>query len=806
MEKAARDTLFDLPTQEPDRTVVNRMVTVRTRAGFAVVWIQGAPWHRFDPSSPLDRRIVAALLVIGGLARPCEVTEPLQVDRITLLRDRALLLEDGIVGLASLRRGPKGPFKATPRVVARARRLHAQGVRNASICQQLGISPRTLGRCLPDDATQADSSARQTSFLPTETLPTPSFTPTGIPEAAPAAPAADAPAAALPAPAKSGADNHPLTPAAACLTETSRAPAETGPAGSPGSAVTDLDQLAGFHPTAEHPERTTNADLDRSLDRFLARFGWLTQAEPRFVPGHNLAFVGALLLVPALVGTGFFRVVESVYGALKNGFYGLRHTVMTLALMMALRRPRAEHLKGASPAALGRLLGLDRAPEVKTLRRRLKEIAGLAKADQLMLGFARHLAGVDPSEFTFLYGDAHVKAYYGKRRIPKAFVTQRRVAMRAASDLWLNDAHGEPVIVVSGQVTAALTKVLPQMLPQVRGVVGKDSRPTMVFDRGGWSAPFFREILRRGFSILTYRKGRCPRYPERDFKRFTQVIDGEEVSYRLRDGFLGFGGKRLRCVVRLRDDGKQTAIVTEREDLSPAEVAYWMFGRWRQENYFKYMVEEFALDALDTYAVEPDDAERLVPNPQWLRLGEKLEEIRKEVVALEAELGKALEGNVERQRPTTRGFKIAHAALRQRLAAARAELERVAQRRKRMPKRVRLAETVAPEETPLKLQVETRHFMNVLKMAVYRAETMLYHMLTPYFAATEQEGRALLREAFRSCGSLEISGGRLRVTLDPLSAPRRTEAIAGMCSELNEADVRIPGTSLRVAFAIRAAK
>jgi len=38
-----------------------------------------------------------------------------------------------------------------------------------------------------------------------------------------------------------------------------------------------------------------------------------------------------------------------------------------------------------------------------------------------------------------------------------------------------------------------------------------------------------------------------------------------------------------------------------------------MFSRWRQENWFKYMREEFLLDALVDYEVEPDDPERSVP-------------------------------------------------------------------------------------------------------------------------------------------------------------------------------------------------
>jgi hypothetical protein len=68
-------------------------------------------------------------------------------------------------------------------------------------------------------------------------------------------------------------------------------------------------------------------------------------------------------------------------------------------------------------------------------------------------------------------------------------------------------------------------------------------------------------------------------------------------------------------VTRLTDNGKQTPILTSRWDLRDVVVAYRMFERWRQENFFKYMRQEFLIDGLCDYEVEPDDPERSVPNP-----------------------------------------------------------------------------------------------------------------------------------------------------------------------------------------------
>ncbi len=104
---------------------------------------------------------------------------------------------------------------------------------------------------------------------------------------------------------------------------------------------------------------------------------------------------------------------------------------------------------------------------------------------------------------------------------------------------------------------------------------------------------------------------------EQRFVRREARVDGRRVAYLLHDQPVRFlkGTFRLRQVTRLTETGHQTAIVTSRWDLRAIMVAYRMFERWRQENFFKYMREEFLIDTLTDDEVEPDDPHRLVANP-----------------------------------------------------------------------------------------------------------------------------------------------------------------------------------------------
>jgi hypothetical protein len=403
----------------------------------------------------------------------------------------------------------------------------------------------------------------------------------------------------------------------------------------------------------------------------------------------------------------------------------------------------------------------------------------------------------------FLYVDGHVRAYHGQRAISSnAYVARRHLAMPATTDYWVNDRSGDPLLVITGEVDAALTKALPRLLREVREVVG-ERRVTIVFDRGGWSPKLFAAMIKDGFDVLTYRKGRCRRINERRFVRRRAVLDGCPVDYLLHDEPVRFlkGKLRLRQVTRLCDGGHQTSVITSRWDLRDIEVAYRMFERWRQENFFKYMREEFLLDALVDYQIEPEDPTRTIPNPERQTLDNEIRTARAEVAKLERELGAAAAANAEHRRPTMRGFKIAHGKLGKQLRNVRAHLSRLLNQRRDAPKRVEVREV--NDRALVKLATERKHLTDIIKMVAYQAESDLVALLRPHYARVDQEGRTLLHELFATAGDIHVSDSELTITLAPLSSPHRTHAAQALCEVLNKAATIFPGSRLRMRFNMR---
>lgn len=541
---------------------------------------------------------------------------------------------------------------------------------------------------------------------------------------------------------------------------------------------------------------------NRKIDRLLAYLGVIDDAAPVFREGRRVAGGGVLLAIPALVASGIFEVAREVYGNIGPAFYGLRTTFLAMLLMALLRIKRPEGLKEHPPEDLGRVLGLDRAPEVKTLRRKLVRLAGLGRAREFGRELARRRVAARGEAVGFLYVDGHVRVYHGQRTLPKAHIARMRLSMPATSDYWVNDATGDPLFVVTAEANAGLVKMLPGLLAEVRPLVG-ERRVTVVFDRGGWSPRLFATLIGHGFDILTYRKGRSRPVRRSAFREYSATVDERKVTYTLADqGVLLLDRTlRLRQVTRLTDHGHQTPIITSRRDLSAVEVAQRMFARWQQENFFKYLREEYALDALVDYGAEAADPNREVPNPAWIRLDDEFREARAETEKLSARYGHEALDNIEQERPTMRGFKIANARIARALRGALQRLSVLRTRRDALPKRVPV-HTALGGENVIRLATERKHLTNLVKMVAYQGESDLVRLLASHYRRAEDEGRTLIQSALAGPADITVKDGELRVTLHPMSSAHRTRAVAALCNELTKTDTRFPGTRLRLRLAI----
>jgi hypothetical protein len=692
-------------------------------------------------------RLAAGMLSRLKLAPDTALAKALGVSRETVRRNRNLLVEGGVAALRTRRGGPRGPYKLKGDVQLRVQQYLDLGWSVRRTAREVDLSEGAVRSHLRQGRLQLPKAARRRRPLP----PTP-------------------------------------------------APPQTPPTPEASSSPTPEATSSPTQRAQEDQGCEQGVAVKRTLERALAANGQLSEAAPQFQAAEAVAGAGVLLALPALLEQGLLAVTETVYGRLRAGFYGLRTVLLTFAFMALLRLTNPEQLKGRAPGELGLLLGLDRAPQVKTLRRQLEEMGQRGLARKLQQELTERWSQAEPEELGFFYLDGHVRVYNGRtHHLPKHPVQKRGRPMPATQDFWVNDARAEPLFVVTASATEGLlTMMEEQLLPEIRYLVGVEPRVTVIFDREGWSPKTFACWYDLGFDVLTYRKGKQSTWRPRCFREVAQTVDGRRVVYQLAERRVrGSHGLRVREVRRLSENGHQTAVITTNETLSTFEVAHRMFGRWRQENFFRYMRHEFDLDHLCTYDVEPADAQRLVPHPERVRLEQQLKTKQTTLDRIVGRRRHLAPGATLRVQGRSLGAQEVDAWMQRQ----EEQIQRLQQRRAALPQKVRLDQVLAADQI-VQLERERQLLTDVFKMIAYRAETHLARYLGPLFARHEDESRDLLQSVFQATGDLlpDTDQGTLTVRFHGLSTPRATRALAGLCQLATAQPTCYPGTTLRLVF------
>ena len=551
-----------------------------------------------------------------------------------------------------------------------------------------------------------------------------------------------------------------------------------------------------------------------TLERLAASLGQLGAMAPRFEDALDIPNGGVLLALPALLVCGLLRHAGQ-YFRLPPGFYGLETIFLLLAFMALARLKSIEALRYCAPGEWGKLLGLDRIPEVRTLRAKLKHMAEQGQAFEWSAALCTEWMAATPEEAAVLYVDGHVRVYHGSQtRLPKHYVARERLCLRATADYWVNAMDGQPFLVVSRAVDPGLLQVLEQeIIPRLERDVPQQHSPealaadpllhrfTLVFDREGYSPAFLARRKQKRIACLTYHKPPGEDWPVEEFVLGQgRLPNGEPVTMKLaeRGTFLG-GEVWVREIRKLTDTGHQTAILSTDYRSETARLAGAMFSRWSQENFFRYMRQHYSLDSLVDYRTEAIPETTRVVNPAYRTLDGQ---VRKRLGILNrkrAEFGAlTLEGEIEPLKVET--FERRKAEFQECIAALQEEVAALKTERKATKRHIPFHDL--PEEERFKrLSTQSKHFVDTIKMIAYRAETAMAQTLREKMARYD-DARSLLRAVYSSEIDLlpNAQEKNLTVRLHPLANESSDDAVRHLCAELNRTEVLFPGTELRFVY------
>jgi transposase len=687
-------------------------------------------------------RLATAQLIESGACRQTEVIKAFGVSKSSVIRAQNKLRKGGSEAFFIDRRGRKSAPVLTPEVLDQAQSLLDKGLPRKEIAEELGVKYDTLRKAINDGRLEDKQRLESTTDKSTRSV------------------------------------------------------VDAAAADGMGTACTRVEE------------------------RTFAAFGVCEGAPVRFESCLDVPKGGVLCALPALLTNGLMEGAQQLLGAVK-GYYTTFHILLLLAFMALCRIKTVEKIRGHAPGEFGKLLGLDRIPEVRCLRKKMDELSVGDTAEQWASHLSKHWMDTDTNSAGTLYIDGHVRIYHGGlTKPPRRYVSRERLCLRGTTDYWVNDAIGRPFFVVSKTVDPGLLKTLrgdivPRLLRDIPDqpteqelkVNAQQCRFILVFDREGYSPAFFKEMWhKQRISCMTYHKHPGEDWPKEWFvKHKVTMPNGETVTMELAEmGSLVGSGKDamwMREVRKLTESGHQTSLISTVYERPHAQLAARMFSRWCQENFFRYMMEHFAIDLLQEYGTEDlPDTERVV-NPAWRVLDRSRNSIQNKLRHRRARFAEmTMHPEPENNAAKYEKWMTKKAQLLEQIEQYETELARQKIKLKEEPKHITWQE-LDEKDKFFRLLPGRKRLMDTVRMISYRAETAMAGLLKGPTVDTAA-ARRLLQDLYVTEADIlpQPEENLLHVRVHNASRPAANAALAQLFNELNAAEVYYPGTDMRMTY------
>jgi len=555
------------------------------------------------------------------------------------------------------------------------------------------------------------------------------------------------------------------------------------------------------------------------VERVLASVGKAGPVTPHFEAAADVPAAGVLCALPALLACGLLRHAAP-HLQLPPGYYSLPSVLLLLAFMALARVRSVEKLRYYAPGEWGNVLGLDRIPEVRTLREKIALLSANAAAVQSWGSvLAKQWMQEDPDSAGTLYVDGHVRVYHGQlTELPRRYVARQRLCLRGTTDYWVNGLDGQPFFVVTKEIDPGLLHVIEhEIVPRLESDLGAAPddaahRFLLVFDRAGYSPAFFARMWQRKVACLSYHKFPGEHWPVEQFTSTPVVLPaGEHVDWELceRGTWLPVSdpepgqprGLWLREIRKRNPEGHQVSILST-DRLTPApRLAAMMFARWAQENFFRYMMEHFSLDRMIEHGTEPIPETTRLTNPSRRTLDSQIRSQNSLLTRRLTEFG-ALSYDGTIAPAQIERFEQKKALLQEQIAGLKEHLVALKQKRAAVPTHIAYKD-LPPDQRFERLRADSKHFIDTIKMIAYRAETAMANVLRDVLARTD-DARELLRALYQNDADLipDDQKQTLTVRLHHLANRMSSAALQHLCDQLTATETVFPGTNLRLMYTL----
>jgi hypothetical protein len=533
--------------------------------------------------------------------------------------------------------------------------------------------------------------------------------------------------------------------------------------------------------------------------------------------------VGVLVLSPILLAVA--QVVDPAEPLFKQWLASL--------LLGALNIEQTKFLNWPD---LSRLLGtVVRFPHPQ--RQELERVATQANIEALARLNAQQIGADSESQFYF---DPHTKHYTGEQNVLEGWCAAIRWADKAMHSDFIHTVRGEPLYFETTDNFSDLRQRFFDVVQRCRQVMQwpKERVLSFVVDRGIFGKEVFEKVLAdSALHLITWEKGyQRQEWPPPSGISGSMVIErarnrAEDIrSYQLQYWDRTWPkdeGLRQIVVQATNPQGRviQVSILTDDKSLGAIVIIERMFGRWLQENDFKYLDKHFGINQITSYGATGYDELRQQVDDRQVRSAESkaLREQRRQLRAKQSRLLlvqakgeheqaqrqqriKELEAKPDadqakkelpglRQRQTR--WASTHSERQEQIQKLSGELAQLGTKDEQAQQTESRLERLI-EEKMVRLDPEKKRLMDSLRVI---ARNVFYKALQPFKKAYNnyRDDHGQFRQLTQASGVLEVCSDQIVVHLLPRVnySPKVRRILATVLEDINAKEPLLPDGSNR---------
>jgi len=519
--------------------------------------------------------------------------------------------------------------------------------------------------------------------------------------------------------------------------------------------------------------------------------------------GAYNTYAGGLLFAPLLARYNFLPTLRRVITISTHEGYSLDELGLTLFYLDLFGFRSMEDFKRAYPEEFGLLMGRAQSPSLFTLRRFLHKVRKLGKGEALIDEFALACLKSGLAAWGVMYIDGHFLPYYGLYPISKGWHGVRQMPMKGSYNFLVVDEQFAPWLFLIRASSEDLLQKIPELIEKAKRLgeqagVSQErlDKLIVVFDREGYSAELYRylegkdqgEGKRRALFIswAKYSDKWVNDLAEEQFNRVAQVTyeirQAEAIPYLETTRTMSKYGKIRAVVIQNGRDKKRAALYTNgtTEEIGAERIVQLICRRWGEENAIKELLHKHLINYTPGYVLEELEEQPLVDNPE-------VRELKKQRAGLVSELNRLKIELANQLLPPAAGKRRAPSRSRKEvlddITVAEGKILLADEKLDELPSELRF-DLAHGGEKLLKLNHEKKRILDCIKVFVCNLKAEMCRLLLKHYDWQKEVVPALAMIVERT-GYVKLEGGRLEVTLRGFMDREIDYAARHLCEDLN---------------------